>query len=293
MNKKHYARNKLFNLMMVLGILLGGLSTESFVVQETAWAIGFGIATLLCIVGTALFTPYCYAFDQEGVSLCYVFLPVERYLWKDVRAIDVEWVHNTTTGPNIFEPFYSHVFTIRGKNVGTSHFYMSGYIRKSHRTKRLLETYWDGTITGYFFEEEKRWLQKRKNKKKKQIQAHLTDEIAPMEREIRATCREWLSPFSAQAKQYNLEIKTKYVYTTKEFKELKSRPREGYTYTLITELAHPGETNKERIYVASIDLLYVRLGKTAYRGVKNEHAEEELRFFLFDGLKAVSQSNIL
>lgn len=293
MNKKQYACNKLFNLLIITGILLGGLSAESFIERDTAWGVGLGITALVWLAAAALFTPYCYAFDQEGVSIRYIFLPVERYLWKDIHAIEVEWVHNGSAGStNIFTPFYSHVFTIRGKNVGISRFYMSGYIRKSHRTKRLLETYWDGTITGYFFEEEMQWIRKRRNKKQQHIQAHLTDEIVPMEREIRAECRQWLAPFSAQAKQYDLELKTTYLYITKDYTELKSRPQEGYTYTLIAEIAHPDETDEERIYIVSIDLLYVRLGKTAYRGAKNEHAQEELHMALSDGLETARQFNI-
>lgn len=293
MNKKQYARNKLFNLLIVTGILLGGLSAESFTEKDTAWAVGFCIAALVFLISAALFTPYCYAFDREGISLCYIFLPVERYLWRDIHAIEVEW-HNGNAGKaHILEFFYASVFVIHGKPVGTARFYMSGHIRKSFRTKRLLETYWDGTITGYLFEDTKKWIQKRNKRKQKQIRLHLTDEIAPMEREIRAKCREWLSPLAAQAKQYNLELKTKYLYITKDFEELRSRPQEGYTYTLIMEVAHPGETDEERIYVVSIDLIYVRLGKTAYRGVINEHIEEELRISFTDALNEASKLPIL
>ena len=110
---------------------------------------------------------------------------------------------------------------------------------------------------------------------------------------MRARVREWLPPFAAQAKQQDIELKTEYLYITKDFDELKSRPKEGYTYTLTIEIAHPNETNEDHIYVVSVDLLYVRLGKTAYRGVTNEHAEEELRLTLDEGLKTVSKLSIL
>ena len=43
---------------------------------------------------------------------------------------------------------------------------MNGYIRKTFRTKYLLEKYWDGTITGYLFEDVKNWINKRKKRKK-------------------------------------------------------------------------------------------------------------------------------
>lgn len=268
-------------------------SIEFFIENDTAWSWGFGLVGLILIVLPAIFTPYCYAFDSEGVSLCYVFLPVERYLWKDIHAIEVEDIKlGTASRVTIFDFFYASVFSIKGTNVGESRFYMNGHIRKSFRTKRLLEKYWDGTITGYLFEDAKKWIDKRKAKKHSQIKAHLTDEVVAMEREIRAETRELLKPFIAQAKQYNLDIKEKYFYITEDFEELKSRPKEGYTYTLVAEISHFNETDQNRIVVVSVDLLYVRLGKTVYRGVKNKHIKEELEFAFSDVLNEINKNGI-
>ncbi len=292
MNKrKQFALNKLFNFCIVLGLFFMWGSICFFIDNLIGWGFGFSIVALLLIVLSAIFTPYCYAFDNEGVSLCYLFLPVERYLWKDIYAIEVE---DTSLSPrvSIFEFFYANVFSIKGSNVGKIRFYMNGHIRKSFRTKHLLEKYWDGTITGYLFEDAKKWIDKRKAKKQSQIKLHLTDEVVPMEREIRAETRELLKPFIAQAKQYNLDIKPKYLYITKDFEELTSRPKEGYTYTLVSEISHFNETDENRIVVVSVDLLYVRLGKTAYRGVKNKHIKEEFEFTFSDVLNEINKNGI-
>ena len=292
MNKrKQFALNKLFNFCIVLGLFFVCGSICFFIDNLIGWGFGFSIVALLLIVLSAIFTPYCYAFDNEGVSLCYLFLPVERYLWKDIYAIEVE---DTSLSPRVsfFEFFYANVFSIKGSNVGKIRFYMNGHIRKSFRTKHLLEKYWDGTITGYLFEDAKNWINKRKTRKQAQTKAHLTDEIVPMEREIRAETREWLKPFIAQAKQYNLDIKPKYLYITKDFEELTSRPKEGYTYTLVSEISHFNETDENRIVVVSVDLLYVRLGKTAYRGVKNKHIKEEFEFTFSDVLNEINKNGI-
>ncbi len=291
--RRQFALNKLFNFCVVLGLLFAWGSKELFTDNDTAWGLGFGIVALLLVVLPAIFTPYCYAFDSEGVSLCYVFLPVERYLWKDIHAIEVEDTSiDTGSRANIFVLFFSYVFAIQGTNVGKRRFYMNGHIRKSFRTKYLLEKYWDGTITGYLFEDAKKWINKRKAKKQSQIKAHLTDEVVPMEREARAETREWLKPFVAQAKQYNLDIRAKYFYITKDFEELNSRPKEGYTYTLIAEISHCNETDENRIVVVSMELLYVRLGKTAYRGVKNKHVKEELEVTFSDVLNEINKNGI-
>lgn len=289
--KREFAMNKLFNLLMVSGLFFAYLSAECFAEGDTPWAIVFGVVALLLVCCSLMFTPFCYAFDSEGVSLCYVLLPNERYLWENIHAIEVK---NISTGnkSTLFELFYAFVFCIKGKTVGESRFYMEGHIRKSFRTKRLLEKYWDGTITGYWFEDIKKRRNKRKTKKQAQIKAHLTDEVVPMEREIRAKVREWINPFVAQANQYGLDMRAEYVYITEDFEDRRSRPKEGYTYTLVVEISRFNERDEERILVFSTDLLYVRLGKTAYRGVINEHAKEEIQVTLSDALGQISREGI-
>lgn len=291
--KKQFALNKLFNFCIIFGLFFAWASIEFFRDSEieNGWAIGFGVVALLLIVLPMIFTPYCYAFDSEGVSLCYVFLPVERYLWKDVHAIEAEW-NNHTTKSSIFDFLYASVFSIKGKSVGKSRFYMQGHIRKSFRTKRLLEKYWDGTITGYLFEDVKKWINRRKAKKQAEIKEHLTDEIAPMERQVRAEARELIAPFIDKARQYDLEVKTKYYCITKDFKESRSRPKEAYTYTLVAEIAHFNETDENRIVEVGVDLVYARLGKTRYRAVKNAHLKEELEFTFTDVLDEIIKNGI-
>ena len=283
--RKQYARNKLFNLWMVLGLIFAGISIDSFGSNDLDLAVIFGVFALLFMIATPLLTPAYDTFDVEGVSLHYMFYPTERYLWKDIYAIEVEYRYTRHA------PFYSAVFTIYGKTAGPCRAYMNGHIRRSLRTKHLLEKYWDGTITGYLLEDAKKWMQQRRNKKAEQVQAHLTDEIVPMEREIRACAREWLHPFVERAKQLDITLKTEYLYITGDDDESKSRPQKGYTYSLAVEISRLNETNENRIYIAKIDLLYVRLGKTAYRGVKNTYAQEELCLALTDGLEAISKFN--
>ncbi len=281
--KTQFATNKLLNLCLLLGIVFGGFSAELFINNDFAECAVMAIVALLIIVIPAIFSPICYAFDHEGVSFYYVFLPTERYLWKNIRAIEVT-DDNIHTNTNFFDLIFGTVFSINGKNEGKKRFYMQGHIRKSFRTKYLIEKYWDGTVTGYMFESIRKWIHKRKAKKQTQFKTYSTDEIIPMERELKAETGKWLNPFVAQAKQQNLTIKTKYVYITKAFEELNSRPRSGYTYTLISEIAQFNETNKNRIVTVSVDLLYVHLGRKSYHGVKNDHAKEDLEFTISDVL---------
>ena len=286
--KKEIALNRLFNSFVVLGIIFiifaepllsGNLYTEA------ALFGGVGIITLIL---TVLFTPYCYCFDKEGVSLCYVFLPVERYLWKDVKNIYIDYIK----GSRRLSVSYC-VFAIDAQNVGDCRFYMQGHIRKSFRTKRLLNKYWDGTITGYLFEDVANWIKKKKAKRNAEIKEHFTDEVAPMEREIRQKAKEKLGYFISGAKQYDLDVKIKFIYVDKKLKEWRSRPKNsGYTYKLIIEMQRMNETAPRQMVDFEIDLLYVRLGKTHLRGVYNKKLEEELHLLTSDVLDTISKEGL-
>lgn len=291
-NRKEIALNKLFNSFVILALLAVWGSIYFFENDDIIGGLILAFIALLLIVIPGIFTPYCYAFDSEGVSLCYLFLPNERYLWKNIHTIEATQRIISSLSADIFDLLYQFVFSIRGKAEGETRFYMSGYIRKTFRTKHLIEKYWDGKISGLFLEEVKDWFRARKHKKEWEIKAHLTDEVAPMEREVRAEAKELLEPFVAQAKQYDLDIKSKFLYITKDFKELRSRPKEGYTYTLVSEISHFDETDENRIVVVSVDLLYVRLGKKAYRGVKSNVLKEELEFTYSDVLNEIYKNGI-
>lgn len=288
--RKQIALNKLFNTSVVLGVLSVCISIELFSCDEIIWGIILAVAACLLIFLPMIFTPCCYIFDSEGVSFCYILIPNERFLWKDIYAIEVEDISPPYTHMYsiTLDFFYASVFGLKGSDSIKRRFFDNVHIRKSFRTKKLLEKYWDGTITGYFFEDAKKWINKRRAKKQAYVNALFTDEIVKMEREIRADTREWLKPILAQAKQNNLDVKLKYYYVTKDSKELKSRPQEGYTYSLDVEISHFNETDENRIIVVSVDLLYVRFGKSSYRGIKNKQAKEELQIEFSDVLEIIN-----
>lgn len=288
--KKQIALNKLFNTSVVLGVLSVCISIELFSCDEIIWSIILAVAACLLIFLPMIFTPCCYIFDSEGVSFCYILIPNERFLWKDIYAIEVEDINPPYSNHSIItlDFFYASVFCLKGNDSIKRRFFENVHIRKSFRTKKLLEKYWDGTITGYFFDDAKKWINKKRAKKQAYVNAHFTDEIVKMEREIRADAREWLKPILAQVKQNNLDVKLKYYYVTKDSKELKSRPQEGYTYSIDVEISHYNETDENKIIVISADLLYVKLGKTSYRGIKNPKAKDELQIDFSDVLEKIN-----
>lgn len=271
--KRKWAWNRNLSLFVFFGLLLTALSYGAFREKEIGIGVGFGIFAALLIVAPVVLMPWCYRFDPEGVSICYLFLSQERYLWKNVRCVCVV----QAISDNGRQFLFLRDLQIQGNVEGKSRFYMDGRISKTRRTKRLIEKYWDGTIEGYWHDEVqavKKWWHKRTNKKQKQ--QYLTDEIVLMERQARGSLRLWLEPFAAEAAQSGLEVQTQYLYITKDEEEHRSRPRENHTYTALIRISYPGETNEERIGVLDIELLHVRLGKKAYRGVMNPQAESEL-----------------
>ncbi len=286
---KRFAFNRLFTVFLLLcGLCLAGMI--SLLPEDSlGFSLFFGALALLFLVGMN-FTPCCYLFDSEGVSLCYILMPKERYLWKNIHTITVEyeWGLLHTSDSALFDFLFTQHFSLDGDVEGTRRFYMSGCIRRSFRTKRLLETYWDGTITGYLLDDAKQWLAKRRRKKQKEIRAHLTDEVTPMEREVRAQVREWLSPFAARAKQHDLALRTEFLYVTEDGRQLHSRPKEGYTYECLVHIVPVAAP--QRCVDVSATLLYIRLGRTAYRGVTNRAAREELTGYLEECLTEMIQN---
>ena len=88
-------------------------------------------------------------------------------------------------------------------------------------------------------------------------------------------------------------MRTNFIYITKDQEELHSRPHEGYRYTALIEISRPGEEDEEKILCVSADLLQVRLGKTAYKGVEKRGAYEELQMMLQDTLKDIYSFGII
>lgn len=289
--KREYALNKLFNFLVVLGIL-SGMGAVAFLQDgDLGWGLGFGVVALLLIVLPCFFTPCCYAFDKDGVSLIYVFSPTERYLWKDIHKIEVDVDWGYVRDDDLFDWLFTVHYALHGRAESAPWFFMEGRIRKSFRTKHLIQKYWDGTIEGYF-DDVKVWFRKRKHKKQTDITQHLTDEIVPMERAVRAKARAWLQPFEAQARSYGLELQARYLYVTRDGDELHSRPSAGYTYTLSLEISRPNETDEKRIVCLDVDLIHVRLGKTAYRGVECAFAQEELQDTLHSALQEIAEHGL-
>lgn len=182
--RKQIALNKLFNISVVLGMLSVCVSVELFSYDKIIWGVVLAVVACLLIFLPMIFTPCCYVFDSEGVSFCYILIPNERFLWKDVYAIEVEDINPpySHTYSITLDFFYASVFCLKGSDSIKRRFFENVHIRKSFRTKKLLEKYWDGTITGYFFDDAKKWINKKRAKKQAYVNAHFTDEIVKMER---------------------------------------------------------------------------------------------------------------
>lgn len=271
------------NRFLIYGMFLGGFFAWMAVVFIQEGAIGAGIGSAVVALGVIvivlLLMPWGYRFDQKGITICYLLLPSERYLWRNIRSIEVFYERR---GPATFK--------LEGRLEGKSRFYMDGKICKNRRTKHLLETYWDGTITGYFFEDLHKWWQKRKNKKENEINRHRTDEVVPMERTVRAETRSALALCDAQASQLGLKLRIKFYYETEDMEEVNSRPQGDYVYSALIELCRPGETDESKMITTSAGVLHVRLGKTAYRGVKDDDALMNLRDELAQMLEEVRKN---
>ena len=281
-NKRQIAFNKQYTLFYSLGIFLLILSITSFLEGDTGFGIGLGLVSALFLIGTPILLPCFYLYDKEGVTLVYLYLPNERYLWKNVYEIRVI---DDDTHSHRRSLFFFLVYKITGDVEGKQRFYMDGHIQKSFRNKHLIQKYWDGTITGYFddeIEDFKAWRKRRKDKKQKQIAQHFCDEILPMERKARADLRLSLQCAENTAKQMGLILHTEYRYRTDDQKRWNSRPKANYTYTVSVTLSHP---NEKSLLCTEAELLKVSLAKNGYHAIPDEEVYEKISRSLLDFLE--------
>ncbi len=264
-DKKHFALNRTLLFIAFAAGFIGWISGVMLAEGETGAGIVGLIIAIVMLLGMIIL-PYGYRFDRKGITICYVFLPSERYLWSKIRAIQVGYGRR---GPGYFQ--------LVGKSEGKERFYTEGQVCKNRRTKRLLESYWDGTITGYFFEDIRKWWRRRKDQQEKNMRRHRADEVVLMERTAREETRSALALWDARAAQMGISMKIKFCYTGEDEEESNSRPEGNYTYTAQVYLYPRGEQKANKCITVYSDLLHVRLGKTDYRGVKDEEALTDLQ----------------
>lgn len=277
--------NKVYFFTIPLGLILGLISYSCFSEQTIGVGIGTAVIALLFLCIGPVLMPYQYRFDEEGVTICYLFISNDRYLWKNIHHISVETLGTRTSILDLFLKFYK----IEGQSECKTSTLHEGTICKTFRSKRLFEKYWDGTIEGYWDVFKRDGKKKAKNQPAKAL---LTEEVAAMERSIRATMRQFLITYETQVALFGMELRAENEYVTDDFDYLKSRPNERYTYCLNIEISCPGETDEEKIWCADVDLLQVRPGKKSFRGVENKNAQAELKEQLDDILREISSHAI-
>lgn len=285
--KKQFAFNRLFNLYIIIGIIFLISVWPLIQANELGLGISFLVIGLFFLIAPAVIMPCFYIFEKKGVTLLYIFFPNECYLWENIYSVEVS--DDGSSRHNFLDLLFSGIFQINGYVEGKHRFYMQGHIRRSRRTKRLLEQYWDGKITGYFLDDVKKWFNKRRRKQQLKIKTYLEGEAASAEHELRKNVKKWAEPYISEAKLYNFELRTKFLYVTEDFEELNSRPHNNYTFTVVTEIARPNERDENRILCIETKLLFVRLGKASYRSVRNRYAKEEFCIAADNALKEVKE----
>lgn len=299
MKKKfQIASNRFIIFCIFIGVILLIMAEGMITEKEIGVGIGLAVVGVLFIGIPLVFCPWIYTFDEDGISMQYIFLPKERYLWKNIREINIVYGESSDKYGVIFYLFFGS-YDLIGYVEGKCRFYMTGHVSKTFRTKRLLKKYWDGHVEGYFDafagdgERIKKRVDKiRKKKKYKPKKEYDAEEVIAMEKGLCAKSKEQIKPYIDQAAQLGLEIRTSYLYVSKKGEQFKKRPDKDYTYMLMSEISYPNETAEDKIIEVSVDLVYVRLGRNAYRGVENKFAFEELNTYMTDVLEEIRKQGM-
>ena len=116
--------------------------SRSFLCDERTkrdWLVYFfGVLGMLFTLVPVILFPFLYIFDDKGVTLFFLLLHKEHYLWSNITKI---YITSFTTRS------FTDVFQLCGMCENKKRFYMQGQITKTLRTKHLLEKYWNGKIT--------------------------------------------------------------------------------------------------------------------------------------------------
>lgn len=288
MEKKQIAVNKWFVFDAFLDIAILCFSVACFCVDERGTGIFFAVLWVIGFIGS-LFEPCCYIFDKDAVAIIYVLFKKEKYLWKNIKSVNFKYHSEYSAREIIFLSQY--VFEIDGKVEGEEKWYMKHYVRKSRKSKKLMEQYWDEIFESDFVKFKKK-VRKKQIEKQKKIDEHFSDEVVKAEREVRARLRECAKPYIEKAREHNLYIKLRFYYVTENGKELTSRPEEWYAYTADAEISYMGETDEDKKVFADEELLYVRLGKKGYKFTEVKGFEESFRDVLEDSLSTIIEKGI-
>ncbi len=259
-----------------------------FYVEEKGAGIFFAVLLVIGFIGL-LFKPCYYSFDKDAVTIHYLLLKKEKYLWKNIKSVKFKYHSEYSARDVIF--LSNYVFEIEGKVEGEEKWYMKHYVRKSRKTKKLMEHYWDEIFESDFAKFKKK-VRKKQIEKQKQIDAHFADEVVKAEREVRARLRECAKPYIEKAREHNLYIKLRFYYVTENGKELTSRPEEWYAYTAYAEISYIGETDEDKKVFADEELLYVKLGKNGYKYTEVKGFEESFKDVLEESLSIIIEKGI-
>ena len=285
-DERQFSFNRLFLLFAAIGTVFA-LGAIPLCFVNISLGIILGVIALCLLLFPAFFMPLTYHFDAEGVTLFYLILQNERYLWKNINSITVHM--ESHHAPQFF--FTDH-FALDGTVEGKRLFYMDGHIRKSRRSKRLLKKYWQGPITGYFISEVKTLEKRRLEREERITKQHLTDEIVPMEREKRAEVRRMVLPLTSDAESMGLVIDLDFIYITPDLKEYDHRPHGGYDYTVLIKISKAEETDESRILCLEAELIHVRLDKKSYCGTPDPTVVKALQKSLVNALDSIRQKGL-
>ncbi len=276
----HYVIDKLPFLSVLGGVFLIAIANTSFHEGNIELGILILIFAVLLIVIAPVFMPIYYRFDSSGVSIYYLFLHEERYLWSNVYSVTIN--DRSTTSVSLMNLFFRE-FRIGGKVEGKHRKYMCGNIPKNRKTESLIKKYWQGEIDGHLIDDIKDFMDDTKNfvtnigaKKAMKSGNYSSENVARAERVARKQTQERIKPYISRFAMIDLELRCKFVYVTDNLDELNSRPKEKYEYTVSVEISRKGETNEDMILCVDATLLTVKLGKDEYVSTKRKGAYRDL-----------------
>ncbi|MBQ9084946.1 MAG: hypothetical protein IJY24_04740 [Clostridia bacterium] len=215
MNKTYTILNRTWLAFVFGAVAFIGFLIYFFLTAKWLWgwiSVGCSLLFLIC----ALITPAIYRISSEGISIFYPPLTSERFLWKKVDSVHMEY--------DLTIPYLFDFLIIDGEREDSPAFFKEGKIPYSARAVRIIQECFGKPVEGIIPDSVKGFSARQRAKLEYHSAPHI-GEAQAAERQARRAVREALEGFDREG------LKIDYFFGTRDG-ERATRPTIDYSYSL-------------------------------------------------------------
>ncbi len=237
-NKKIYSEAWISYLAMVAVFI--AVSCFFFAEMHFVGGVIFAAIGIGCVVAL-FFKPYCYSFDRNGISICYLFGRSHSFAYESIDLVICQ-TKNGSNGNAV------HEYEISGTPEKAPASYMKSIVQKTKSTEKAMNYYMEEKTVDFTVPA----------KRKKGDGEDWERFGSCLEDDMRANIDRYAEFHSSKLSPLGLELSHRYVYVKDEdedYVEYEQKPEEACAYTVVFDVFETGETDPDRILPFEISLV--------------------------------------